>query len=166
MVKVKGSNLKQYVIMDLDGTLACGKHRLHLLPTENYHITASWIPFNKACPDDAPIWDNIEVCNSLYKSYIVIILTGRSDDAEKETVEWLAKHGVKYHYLVMRKADDNRKDTVIKEEFLKSLGIENILCAFDDSEAVIRHFRSLGVTTYQVCEYEDCVSKQSHGSDA
>lgn len=161
----------RYYIFDLDGTLACGKHRLHLLPKENLHLTESWIEFNKACVGDAPIKDTIRVMNALYDSGYeteVIILTGRSDDALSETVEWLLNNNCKYDRLIMRSKTDNRPDTVIKEEFLRSLGLENITACWDDSVKVIRHFRSLGLTVYQVCEYEEDpnrVDLQSHGED-
>lgn len=98
----------------------------------------------------------------------IIILTGRSDDAEEETREWLRKNNVKFDVLLMRSKHDNRKDIVIKEEVLRAIGLERILCAFDDSPAVIKHFRGLGITTHAVTEY-DCNGNsthlKSHGSD-
>lgn len=160
--------MKDIVIFDLDGTLADGTHRLHLLPKDNYNETWAWKPFNMACKDDAPIKDNIELCNALNRRYAVIILTGRSDDAEKETRMWLQRHRVEFYQLIMRGKHDNRKDIVIKEEVLRAIGLERILCAFDDSPAVIKHFRALGITTHAVTEY-DCNGNsthlKSHGSD-
>lgn len=162
----------RYYIFDLDGTLADGTHRLHLLPKNDLHITESWIEFNKACIHDAPIRSTIDVMNMIYDACEkadegdqVIVLTGRSDDADRESIEWLGDMGCKYHRLVMRNKADNRPDTTIKEEFLRSIGLENIVACWDDSVKVIRHFRSLGLTVYQVCEYEDAnrVDLQSHG---
>lgn len=40
--------MKDIVIFDLDGTLADGTHRLHLLPKDNYNETWAWKPFNMA----------------------------------------------------------------------------------------------------------------------
>lgn len=160
--------MKDIVIFDLDGTLADGTHRLHLLPKDNYDQTWAWKPFNMACKDDAPIKDNIELCNALNWPYTVIILTGRSDDAEKETRMWLQRHRVEFYQLIMRGKHDNRKDIVIKEEVLRAIGLDRILCAFDDSPAVIKHFRGLGITTHAVTEY-DCNGNSTHlkphGSD-
>ncbi|QVW27704.1 polynucleotide kinase/phosphatase [Hafnia phage Pocis76] len=165
----------RYYIFDLDGTLADGTHRLHLLPKHDLHLTESWIEFNRACVNDAPIKDTIRVMNAIYDACEaadegdqVIILTGRSDDANRETIEWLYDMGCKYHRLEMRGKTDNRPDTTIKEEFLRGLGLENIVACWDDSVKVIRHFRSLGLTVYQVCEYEPDPSRvdlQSHGED-
>lgn len=155
------------VIVDLDGTLSDGTHRLRLLPTKDLHLTESWIEFNRAAQHDSPIQDTIDVVNMLWKAGMgVVILTGRSDEVETETILWLDRHKVKYDWLIMRRAEDNRKDTVIKEEVLRAIGLHHITCAFDDSPSVIKHFRSLGVTTYQVTEYDKPHSHlQSHGVD-
>lgn len=157
--------MKQFVIMDLDGTLADGRHRLHLLPKKDHHLTSAWTEFNMACGDDAPFPDMIELCNVLSASYTLVILTGRSDIARDLTVQWLYNHGVSYASLVMRSQDDCRKDTVIKEEFLRSIGLNNILCCFDDLPQVARHLRSLGLTCHLVTEYaEQRTDLVSHGS--
>lgn len=153
------------VIVDYDGTLSDGKHRLHLLPTKDLHLTESWSEFNRAAVNDEPFINTIQVVNALWTAGLnVIILTGRSDEVEKESREWLWKHGVRFDHMIMRRADDNRKDTVIKEEVLRAIGLENITCAFDDSPAVIKHMRDLGLTVYQVTEYDKPHAHlQSHG---
>lgn len=156
---------KGVAIVDLDGTLSDGAHRLHLLPTKDLHLTESWTEFNRAAINDAPIKDTILVVNRLYQAGMsVIILSGRSDEVEIETCVWLDRHGVKYDWLIMRRHDDNRKDTIIKEEALRAIGLQYITCAFDDSPNVIKHFRGLGITTYQVTEYDKPHAHlQSHG---
>lgn len=156
---------KGVVIVDYDGTLSDGSHRLHLLPKADLHLTESWSEFNKAAVNDAPIKDTITIVNGLWVSgFSVVILTGRSDEVERESIEWLRKHGVKYDCMIMRRPTDNRKDTIIKEEVLRAIGLENIVCAFDDSPSVIPFMRSLGITTYAVTEYEKPHAHlQSHG---
>lgn len=146
----------EVVIMDLDGTLANGSHRLHLLPTKDMHLTETWREFNAAAKDDAPIANTIEMFNALIRGGKTgVVLTGRSGEFLSDAVHWLSSHKCHYDFLVMRGAEDNRKDTVIKEEFLRAVGLDRILCAFDDSPAVIAHFRSMGITTYAVTEYAD-----------
>lgn len=156
------------VIFDLDGTLADGKHRLHLLPTVDLHLTDSWNEFNRASKDDPPFQDTIDVCNIMARAGLrVIILTGRSDIVRAETEVWLERNSVLYSELVMRSHSDNRKDIIIKEEFLRNqVGLENIVAAWDDSPAVIEHLRRLGITTYAVCDYgvaEHRTDLKSHG---
>lgn len=136
---------KGIAIIDLDGTLSDGTHRLHLLPTKDLHLTESWREFNVAAIGDSPIQNTIDVVNALWYSGMgVIILTGRSDEVETDTMIWLDRYKVKYDYMIMRRASDNRKDTVIKEEALRAICLENITCAFDDSPAVISTFAALG----------------------
>jgi ribonucleotide monophosphatase NagD (HAD superfamily) len=159
-------NRKYIYIFDLDGTLSDGTHRLHLLPKKDLHLTESWTAFNMAAGDDAPIEDTIAVLNALSsRKAVIIILTGRSDEARSITQKWLSDHGVKYDYLIMRASHDNRKDTVIKEEELRKIGLDRIIAAWDDSPTVIAHLRSLGITTYQVCDYGENLHDhlKSHG---
>lgn len=157
---------KPIVVFDLDGTLADGRHRLHLLPRKDYHLTESWTEFNLAAVDDLPIQDNIALCNALYRQYYVVILTGRSDVAEQITRQWLTQNGVRYDALIMRKQADNRKDVQIKEEELRGLGLKNILCCFDDLPHVAYHMRDLGLTCHLVTHYEEIRTDLiSHGED-
>lgn len=159
---------KPIVIVDLDGTLSDGSHRLHLLPTENLHLTESWSEFNRAAAGDSPIKSTIAVINGLWVSgFAIVILTGRSDEVRYETCKWLNENGVKFDEIIMRRQEDNRKDTVIKEEALRAIGLDNIVCAFDDSPNVVKHFRRLGITTYQVTEYDKPHAHiQSHGVES
>lgn len=158
---------KDTVIMDLDGTLADGRHRLHLLPKKDYHLTESWTEFNLAAVDDLPLEDNIAICNALWKmGYTVVILTGRSDVAREITEEWLRRHGVCFDQLIMRKQTDNRKDVQIKEEVLRWIGLDSILCCFDDLPHVAYHMRGLGLTCHLVTHYEELrTDLVSHGED-
>lgn len=157
--------MKDTVIFDLDGTLADLTPRLHLMPTEDLHLTDSWSEFNKACADDLPIPDTIKICNAMHAGgYEVIILTGRSSVAWRETEDWLKDNGVNYSFLVMRSHSDNRKDFIIKEEFLRdTVGLEHIIAAWDDSPSVVAHFRSMGITTYQVAADVVRTDLMSHG---
>jgi phosphoglycolate phosphatase-like HAD superfamily hydrolase len=148
--------MKDIIIWDLDGTLACGKHRLHLLPKpEDAHVTSGWLTFNMAAGDDAPIQDNIDLLTICSANHEIIILTGRSDDALDITKNWLCEHHVWYDRLIMRPKGDHRKDIEFKEEKLRAVGLERILCCFDDLEHVVKHIRSLGVTCHQVTHYDN-----------
>lgn len=166
--KYEFTTSKPIVVCDLDGTLSDGSHRLHLLPTEDLHLTESWSEFNRAAAGDSPIKSTIAVINGLWVSgFAIVILTGRSDEVRYETCKWLNENGVKFDEIIMRRQEDNRKDTVIKEEALRAIGLDNIVCAFDDSPNVVKHFRSLGITTYQVTEYDKPHAHiQSHGVES
>ena len=148
--------MKDIIVWDLDGTLACGKHRLHLLPKpEDANLTSGWLAFNMEAGKDAPIQDNIDLLRITQRNHKIIILTGRSDDAYRITYAWLRKHSIYYDELMMRPKYDHRKDIEFKEEALREIGLDRILCCFDDLEHVVKHIRSLGVTCHQVTHY-DC----------
>ncbi len=147
---------KNIVVFDLDGTLADGRHRLHLLPNKgNAHKDAAWEAFNMACSDDAPIRDNIMLLRALLHTYHrIVILSGRGEVARKNTLKWLGYYNVDYDELIMRPVGDCRKDIDFKESELRKLGLDNILCCFDDLEHVAKHIRSLGVTCHLVTHYD------------
>lgn len=146
--------LKQTIIFDLDGTLANGKHRNHLVPAASIaNLCSSWEVHNLASVDDTPIADTIEVCNTLYQTFHIIILTGRCEVARGITVAWLEEHGVQYDELIMRPEGDDRPDILYKEEALLLIGLDTILCCYDDLEHVAIHMRDLGLTCYLVNKY-------------
>ena len=147
-------NRKHIVVFDLDATLANGKHRNHLVPKPDVaHRCESWDEHNLEADKDTPIQDTIDVCNALEETHTIVILTGRCDVAEGITKAWLKGHGVRYDRLIMRGREDNRPDTVYKEEELLLLGLDNILCCFDDLEHVADMMRGLGLTCYLVNKY-------------
>lgn len=156
---------KDIVIWDLDGTLADGRHRLHLLPTKDHSNTHSWDEFNLAAGGDSPIWDNIDLMQLTSSSITKnVILTGRSDVSRDITLAWLQQYGVPFDYLFMRPRDDHRRDVEFKEEALRSIGLDRILCCFDDLPHVAYHLRSLGLTCHLVTHYDEVRADiQSHG---
>ncbi|MGL6011827.1 MAG: hypothetical protein ACRC0J_10040 [Shewanella oncorhynchi] len=148
--------MKCIVIWDLDGTLADGQGRLHLLPKkEDAHVNQAWDKFNLAAFDDLPILDNIQLMNMMYAMGMeVIILTGRSAVAVNLTKAWLINHGCDYSRIIMRGVDDHRKDVDFKEAMLRAIGLDNILCCFDDLEHVAKHIRGIGLTCHLVTHYD------------
>lgn len=155
---------KDIVIWDLDGTLADGRHRLHLLPTKDHCNTHSWDEFNLAASEDSPILDNIDLMHATRKLFFNLILTGRSDVAQDVTTAWLERYRVPYDQLIMRPRDDHRRDVDFKEDILRQIGLDRILCCFDDLPHVAYHLRSLGLTCHLVTHYDVMrVDIQSHG---
>lgn len=149
---------KNIIIWDLDGTLACGQHRLHLLPAKEVaDKTWAWDEFNLAASGDAVIEDNVALLKQLsLAGYMTIILTGRGDVAKEITEQWLYDNTLSLFIdkIIMRPATDHRKDTEFKEEKLREIGLDKILCCFDDLEHVAKHIRSLGVTCHLVTHYD------------
>lgn len=116
---------KNLIICDLDGTIANIEHRLHYIKGPH----KDWVSFTKACVDDEPYKDVIEILFNLYDAgpmvdkRTVYFFSGRSEVVRKETEEWLKKHVPITDgrpYLYMRKEGDYRPDTTIKYEMMSS----------------------------------------------
>ncbi|WP_279027222.1 hypothetical protein [Gibbsiella quercinecans] len=153
--------LKDIVVFDLDCTLADNTHRLPYLPTKDLHLTSSWSDFNSRCANDAPILSTIAIMNACYDAgLLVVILTARSDEVIDETENWLSRYGAKYHTMKMRGADDNRRDTDLKEEYLRRVGLDRIIACWDDSPIVVEHLRNMGLQVYHVCAHADMENRQ------
>ncbi len=146
--------MKDVIVFDLDGTLRDGAHRMHLVPKENLDRTESWNEFNLACGGDTPIEDNLALMRCLYRNYYIIVLTSCCDVAQSISRRWLQQHGGYHSELIMRPADDHRSDVDFKEAKLREIGLERIVCCFEDNFRVAKHIRSLGLTCHVVRHYD------------
>src|SRR6266436_8545187 len=104
-------------IFDIDGTLADISHRLHFIQEK----PADWRAFFAACPEDKPIAEVIEVAKALQPIHPIKLITGRSDEVEQETAQWINDQGIYFSDLLMRKSGDHREDSIVKAELLDSL---------------------------------------------
>ena len=168
---------KNIILCDLDGTLANLGHRLHYIKNDDGTMKPrkerDWDGFNKACVDDAPNRDVIQILESLIRGHNsgcwfcgsvereVYILSGRNDSVRAETVEWLEKHVAEYwdynEQLIMRRADDRRPDTEVKLEMVRELGLtpDDVLCILDDRQCVVDMWRKNGFRCLQVDAWEE-----------
>ncbi len=137
------------VICDLDGTFVFIRGRS---------------PYDASkCEFDPP---NRAVIETLLahdqKGRKIIFCSGREDKYREQTIRSIEKHlkfkdsdgevwGCEYQ-LHMRKSDDFRKDSIIKEEIYKEHIKDkyNILNVLDDRDQVVSLWRSLGLQCFQV----------------
>jgi hypothetical protein len=96
--------------------------------------------------EDGPNSLVIHKVNDLYPTHTVCLVSGRPDTYQHETMHWLARQGVPYHWLFMRPGSDKRPDVQIKEEFLKHMPKENIALVIDDRPVVCRMWEANGLT--------------------
>ncbi len=147
---------EDYVIFDLDGTLANINHRLHLIKIK----PKNWPAFHACIDRDKPIEPVRAVFDALRATnkYDIIILSGRNEEARDKTERWLKKHGFEYDELIMRREKDYRDDAIIKEEFLFKL-IEKYgkkpLFVVDDRVRVVRMWKKNGVFVFDVRQCEE-----------
>jgi predicted kinase len=133
------SDKKSAVIFDIDGTLAFmgkrGPYDLHLVDRDDVNrIVAEQTHFHKNAGRD------------------VLIVSGRENVCMDMTRNWLDFYDIKYDHIFMRKANDYRKDSIIKKEIYYN-DIEekwNVLCVYDDRLQVVKAWYEMGLFTFNV----------------
>lgn len=146
---------KDYVIFDMDGTLADCTHRRHFVrkPADaGPEWKKNWMGFFENCDKDTP---RSEVVNQLLdhwgQGHEIILCSGRSDAFRDKTEAWLIEHKIPWDRLIMRKHDDSRDDTIVKQEFLdKYLDKTKCLEIYDDRPSVIEMWRKNGLKVNDV----------------
>ena len=116
------------VIVDIDGVLADGAHRQHLVRAKR------WREFFDAAHGDAPIAETAVLLRLLDTDLVVVLLTGRPVRTRDPTVTWLAEHGYRWDLLIMKEDSDLRKTDRAKREAvadLRQAGFTPVL-ALDD----------------------------------
>lgn len=141
---------KDTVIVDLDGTLACDKHRNHLI--SGPPGTRKWDEYFSLCGGDAPRPAIIRLVRSLHDSYFrIAIFTGRCASTESVTRRWLAEHSVPYDFLRMRDLQDRTDDHILKPSWADHVGgKDRILLVLEDRKRVVSAWRNLGYDCLQV----------------
>ena len=106
--------MRPLYIFDLDGTLALNGHREYLVQGEH----KNWQAFFRACVDDAPNYPVIKTFHLLQRlgSIDIVVWSGRSDEVEQETRDWLDDNEIFPDSLLMRRAGDFTPDEVLKRK--------------------------------------------------
>jgi predicted kinase len=135
-------DLPPAVLVDIDGTVA-------LMTTRG--------PYDWArVGEDAPNLAVIAAVRAMHAAgHSIVFCSGRDAVCREETEAWLELFvGVPYEALYMRPEGDSRKDSIVKREIFD----ENIrdkwriVGVFDDRQQVVRMWRGLGLTVFQVAE--------------
>jgi predicted kinase len=132
---------KPFVICDIDGTLA--DHTGVRGPFEEKKVLL-----------DRPHPVVIEWLRELYKSFNILIASGRHDTCGSDTCDWLDAETAPFDYILMRRGGDNRPDYIIKKEILDEIiaavGKENIAFVLDDRPQVVEMWRENGLRVFPV----------------
>lgn len=133
---------KQYIILDLDNTIADDGWRISEIdwscedPTQRYHRYHS-----------LSRQDNLGNEDLLATGLRPIIFTARPVDYRSITMEWLTKHKIFPEALIMRNKGDHRHSVQLKREMLHwlpefyDIPWSAIKCAVDDRQDVVDMFR-------------------------
>lgn len=136
------------VIVDIDGTVARIEN-----DSRSHYETGEKLLADKVNLHVAEIVSALEGTDA----FSIIFLSGRDEAAREFTQKWLDDNGLGGHRLIMRKAGDNRRDSLIKAEIYRN-EIEpyhDVLCAIDDRPRVLRAWKQLGIPTLRVGDIDD-----------
>jgi len=139
--------MKPIVIVDIDGTIADVRHRLH-------HIKGggrkNWKAFFEAMDGDTPIPTVIRQVHELEKDHDIIVVTGRPAHYRKRTEKWLNNNGIRCLRLFMRPDGDHRPDYTVKEEVLRAFPKGRIVLALDDRGPVCDMWEKNGIRCIRI----------------
>lgn len=142
------------IIVDIDGTLADCRHRLHHIQKQ----PKDWDAFFAACDGDAPIMPIVNMVEAL--AYApgnkIIFCSGRPERTRTDTASWLRRNFdfVLTMPLYMRADGDRRDDQIVKRELLARIRADGFdpMLAIDDRRRVVDMWRSEGLICAQVAE--------------
>lgn len=132
------------IICDIDGTIARRGNR------DPYDMT-------KVSEDtvNVPVAIMVKALHGM--GYTVVFTSGRDDTARNATLQWLDDYvGVDGYDLMMRAKNDTRNDAVVKREMYDIITtLYDVFVVFDDRDRVVKMWRELGLTCFQVAESPD-----------
>lgn len=147
------------VIFDLDGTLALIDKRraVSTKPNGKLHWGKFFDPKNISLDEpNVPVIESAKAHKLMGNK--VIIFSGRSADTRTATIDWLIDNEVPYDELHMRPSKDYRPDNILKADMFDDvIGWDNkdqVLCVYDDRDQVVKTWRDMGLTCFQV-QYGD-----------
>lgn len=130
------------VIFDIDGTLAHFKDRSPF----------DWKRVGEDAVDPVVKW-MAEIFRSYDHGAIkILIVSGRDAVCKNETIQWLTKNEIFYDEIFMRPENDQRKDSLIKEEIYNNFIKDryNVMLVVDDRKQVVDQWRSMGLKVAQM----------------
>ncbi|WP_327435481.1 hypothetical protein OG279_02500 [Streptomyces sp. NBC_01201] len=120
-------------VFDLDGTLADSGHRQHFLEGSG----RDWDAFFSAAPQDPLLTEGVSLLRAHAEECEVVYLTGRPERCRKDTLAWLASHGLPSGSVHMRRDGDRRPARRTKVETLERLARRReVRVLVDDDELV------------------------------
>jgi trehalose-6-phosphatase len=146
------------VIFDLDGTIAEITRRRDKAMTSNGKTDWDIMYDPNNIDLDVPNEPVVSVLNMYWDNgYNIYIFSGRSNQTETATIEWLNKWEIPYDKLVMRDSSSKKlhfmKDSDLKKSWLNTHVDKNdVAVVYDDRQQVVDMWREEGLTAFQVAK--------------
>ncbi|MEV5953195.1 hypothetical protein AB0M11_05315 [Streptomyces sp. NPDC051987] len=130
-------------VFDIDNTLADTAHRQRFLEGR----PKDWDAFFAAAPHDPPIAGGIALAVATAEECEIVYLTGRPERCRRDTLDWLAAHGLPEGRVHMRRNADRRPARHTKLEILGRLAERReVRVLVDDDELVCDAAERAGFT--------------------
>lgn len=145
-------NVPPLIIFDLDGTLADNTHRQHLVEGKKKDFRS----FDLSCYCDVPMHATIAVAKALHAAgHELWLFSGRSGEVSVLTQTWLIEHGINHLFTLQRyrPVRDAISDVEMKKSWYVGMAQEDkdrLLLVFDNRDRLVKMWRELGVTCFQV----------------
>jgi predicted kinase len=141
----------EFVVYDLDGTLADNSKRINL--------AFAGLTFNRSIYDDPRLVakDDVRISvrdnlfNDFDTGYEIIIISERRENLREVTEKWLAENCIYWNRLILRPDDDPSTEQIFKKNAVLRLTDPRFLLRFvDDSRYVIEELDKIGIRTFEV----------------
>ena len=148
--------MKNTVIFDLDGTLALIDKRRDISTKSNGKL--DWDKFldPSNIKLDIPNKSVVKMAQLFAQDdFTIVIFSGRSDKTATATVSWLSQNKVPFKKLFMRphKTMNFVSDEILKKDMLDNhVDIDDVFLVVDDRNKVVKMWRSLGLSVFQVAD--------------
>ncbi|MGW2639046.1 phosphatase domain-containing protein [Streptomyces sp. NPDC001348] len=120
-------------VFDLDNTLADTAHRQRFLQA----APRDWDAFFAAAPADPPLSEGVALARAHAEECEIVYLTGRPERCRRDTLDWLAAHGLPEGRVFMRRDADRRPARHTKLEILRRLARDReVRVLVDDDDLV------------------------------
>lgn len=142
--------MKPAVIFDIDGTLADNSHRVHYIQG----TPKNWHAYNANMHLDEPIEPTCRLLRACATRYDIILMTGREDQYQGVTEDWLREQWLPFMCLFMRPTGHHGPDHHMKLGWLaraRSEGYEPFMVVEDRSQ-VVAMWRAAGLVCLQCAE--------------
>ncbi|WP_089106101.1 LNS2 domain-containing protein [Streptomyces hyaluromycini] len=137
------SSKRPIAVFDIDNTLADTAHRQRFLERR----PRDWDAFFAAAPHDPPIAEGIALAMATAEECELVYLTGRPERCRRDTLDWLAAHGLPEGRVHMRRNADRRPARHTKLEILHRLAERReVRVLVDDDELVCDAAERAGFT--------------------
>lgn len=145
---------KKVIVFDIDGTLADGEHRMHLIRGEG---KKDWNTFFDKAMEDPPHHE-IQWLNHIMAErddVEIVVLTARPEKRRDITEQWLAEHNIEHTELILkpnREEQDRVPDHAFKERILDEMIAQGRkpYMVFEDRQNVVDMWRKRGIKCLQV----------------